>query len=58
MSDKIGTRGTHADELRGRLATAVTAPFRPLFGMNGRAFFLKPEPFVRMMKLGSHTVFC
>ena len=32
----IGTRGTHADEFRGRLAGAATAPFRKLFGRNGR----------------------
>ena len=40
---KIGTRGTHADELRGRLATAATAPFRRLFRRNGASSVQSPE---------------
>ncbi|MFH1922647.1 MAG: hypothetical protein ABIP48_22515 [Planctomycetota bacterium] len=33
---RIGRRGTHADELRGVLAGAITAPFRKLFGRDGQ----------------------
>jgi len=40
---KIGSRGTHADELRGRLAGAVTAPFRKLFSRNGESRVQSPE---------------
>ena len=40
---KIGTRGTHADELRGRLAGALTAPFQKLFNRNGESRVPSPE---------------
>jgi hypothetical protein len=33
---RIGHRGTHADDLRHRLANAASAPFKKLFGRNGK----------------------
>jgi hypothetical protein len=33
---RIGHCGTHADDLRHRLANALSAPFRKLFGTNGK----------------------
>ena len=34
---RIGTRGTHADDLRHRLGSALTYPFRKLLGRNVKA---------------------
>lgn len=34
---RIGNRGTHADDLRYRLAGAISSPFRRLFGRNGHS---------------------
>ena len=53
---KIGTRGTHADELRGRLANAATAPFRKLFGRNGKQGRVQsPESVVRSEAPGTRN---